>query len=200
MGCHPGATSQAGKIPAPCRCRVPAAGTPANQVSAGAGLSAGRPCAAEPCSAACSHPPGCVCGPAGLPMPPAGLHRLTEAGCPQRAQRAGPGVREGPRQWLCALPTPAQPLLGGRWESGEGAQGGVMRRSTAEFAGSPRSRRIKAPGRAPGAGKADGGRASCISGPSSEGLWEPLCQRETFPFLAEGAWDRHILGHQSWPS
>lgn len=100
MGCHPGAASQEGKIPAPCKRWVPAAGTPAGEVSAGAGLSAGCPCAAEPCllcsSAACSHPPGCVCGPAELPMPPAGLHRPAEAGCPQRTRQARAGGQGGP--------------------------------------------------------------------------------------------------------
>lgn len=118
------------------------------------------------------------------------------------ADSAGKGRGSGraPATGFVPHRPPAQPLLRGRWESGEGAQGGVTHRSTEEFAGSPRSRRIKAPGRALRARKADGGIASRIARPLSKGLWEPLCQRETFPFLAEEAWHRCNPGHHSWPS
>lgn len=103
----------------------------------------------------------------------AGRDGLPAAGTAARGQGASP------QQWLCAPLTLAQPPLRGRWENGEGAQGGVARRSTEEFAGSPRSRQIKALGRAPGAGQADGGRAACIAGP----LGVPLSKKRLFPSL-----------------
>lgn len=106
----------------------------------------------------------------------AGRDGLPAAGTAARGQGASP------QQWLCAPLTLAQPPLHGRWENGEGAQGGVARRSTEEFAGSPRSRQIKALRRAP-----ERGRQMEAELRASLGLWESLCQKRDFFLPCRGS-------------
>lgn len=180
MGCHPRAVSQAGKIPAPCGRWVPAAGTPAGQVSAGAGLSAGRPCAAEPCAA---------------PPPPA--HTLlgvfvAQQGCrcrlqvctgrQRRAARSRQGRGSGRAPASSSVPHRPRRCLrfvaAGKVEKGpRGASCAAAQRSL-QAAHAPDRLRLRGELRV---GKADGGRALGIARPLSMGLQEPLCQRETFP-------------------
>lgn len=158
--CHPLGASH-GEIPAPCR--APAAGTgwPGERE---AELPGGCWCVTR-LRAACSHPAGCVRAPAGLSVPPAGLHRPARADCCR-------GVREGAGRAFCAW------VFVAAQEAGKGPRGAARLRA-GEFAGSPRTGRIKAVG----AGRLDGGscwhcwafQREAAQSPSSEGGFSLPC-------------------------